>query len=41
MGNECDLGETMTITPLRSITEALHKIPTPKQQSNARASVDL
>ena len=42
MGNEFVISEkTMTITPLRSRTETLHKIPDPRTASNARTSVDL
>ena len=42
MGNEFVINKrTMTITPLRSRTEAISKIPTPKQQSNVKAFVEL
>ena len=40
MGNEFSINKrTMTITPLRSRTEAINKIPTPKHLNNARAFV--
>ena len=38
MGNEFVISEkTMTITPLRSRTEALHKIPTPRTAKQCRS----
>ena len=40
MGNEFVINKrTMTITPLRSRTEAISNIPTPKQQSNVTCGV--
>ena len=42
MGNEFVINKrTMTITPLKSRTEAISKIPTPKQQSNVKTFVEL
>ena len=42
MGNEFVINKrTMTITPLRSRTEAINKIPSPKQQSNVKAFVPI
>ena len=42
MGNEFVIVEkNMTITPLRSRTEALHKYQPPEQLNNAKASVGL
>ena len=42
MGNEFVINKrTMTITPLRSRTEAISKYQPPKQQSNVKAFVEL
>ena len=42
MGNEFVIKKrTMTITPLRSRTEAIGKIPTPRTANNAKVFVEL